>query len=85
MTSFSSDFENPRPPPRQCLSTNNCGSPTRNLTRGSGADLSFVVLQKLDVMSDQLLADEVLPNGLCQLMKQVKGPGRAEDPKHSPR
>ena len=70
MTSFSSDFENPRPPVN--LSVINDWEPrTGNLTRGGGSDLSFVILQKLDVMPDQLFANKVLANGLCQLTKKI--------------
>jgi hypothetical protein len=65
--------------------TNDGGSHTGNLTRGGGADLGFVVFQELDVMSYQLFADKVLSNGLCQLMKKVEGPSRAEEPKNAPR
>ena len=50
--------------------TNDYESPTGNLTRGSSTNFSFIVLQKLNVMSNQFLADEVLPNGLRQLMRK---------------
>ena len=59
-------------------------SRTRNLTRGSSANLSFVVLQELDVMSDQLFADKILSNGLRQLMGKVEGPSSVRELKNKP-
>lgn len=64
---------------------NDYESPTRNLTRGSSADLSFVVLQELDIVSNQLFADKILSNGLCQLMEKAEEPSRTKGLKNGPR
>lgn len=66
---FLEQFREPWVPVNVSVTTDR-GLRTGDLTRGSGANLSLVVLQKLDVMSNQLLADKILSNGLCQLMTE---------------
>jgi len=60
-------------------------SRTGNLTRGGSPDLGLVILQKLNVVSNQLFADKVLSDGLCQLMKKGEEPIGAKEPKNPPR
>ena len=66
--------------------TSDYESPTGNLTRGSSTNFSFIVLQKLNVMSNQFFADKVLSDGLCQLMggnflRERAGPGSQNAPR----